>query len=705
MALQRRPRQPGSTAEFTAGDATAVLAAAQVVNGAGDLATRMAGVLERALDVIDADAATVLVRGEDQLLHPRASAGLQVTIGGPAHLGEGICGTVAVTGRAVLAADPAAVAAAGGDARLQAAMCLPVTVRGVVLGVLLLEIGAASHRRDGFDGDDLDRAALYAELLAAAMQSSLVAERGRRRGDDLGRLVEAGHALIAAAGRSEVAEAILDGVEALVGAAGGIVCVPDDAAGLTVAAFRGVARGRVLATISRPGFGELLHAHSLRVVGEVYGDPVLTRLASVDDDRCAVLVPLIASERVEGLLLVLSLPGGPDDAELSTLASFASQAAPALSRGRQRDELMAKEEQLRSLVGAVPDPVLVVDEHGSVVSLNPAACERFGLHPSFDVGHPVAGRLRSAELEELLMQSGSTRREVTLFTPQPRVYRARVTAVRPGNGLIGARILTLEDVTTEREVEQLKSDFVAVVGHELRTPLTMIKGYTNTLASHGDKVSPEARERATRAVHEQAEKLERLIEDLLLVSRVERQRPPLHIEERDLGQVLRGVTARIADNYPNHRLDLVGDEDLPTWPIDAVKIEQVLGHLVDNAMKFSDESDPVRIEVEPKGRDIEIRVVDQGVGIFSGDLPHLFERFHQVDGTHTRAHGGTGIGLHICKTLVEAQGGHIGVRSALGRGSTFWFTLPPTPPEPESGQSGALVAGQGMAGERPDPVA
>jgi signal transduction histidine kinase len=224
----------------------------------------------------------------------------------------------------------------------------------------------------------------------------------------------------------------------------------------------------------------------------------------------------------------------------------------------------------------------------------------------------------------------------------------------------------LDDITKERETDQVKSDFVAVIGHELRTPLTVMKGYLRTLVNRGDSIDSHVRELALKAVESNADRLQRLIEDVLFVSAIESGRSTLHLEDIDIGTLVDGVAGE--------RVKVKRARKPLTVALDTAKVQQVLHHLVDNALKYSDGE--VTVEVKDAGDDIEIAVVDHGPGIFSGDVPRLFERFLQLDGASTRAHGGTGIGLYVCRRLVEAHGGRIWCESRLGVGSRFAFTVP-----------------------------
>jgi signal transduction histidine kinase len=286
--------------------------------------------------------------------------------------------------------------------------------------------------------------------------------------------------------------------------------------------------------------------------------------------------------------------------------------------------------------------------------------------------------------------------EVVLPGPNdgdPRVYRATVRRMRSADGRALGRVLVLDDLTSERQADAVKADFVAVIGHELRTPLTVMKGYVHTLVKRFDNLSEEKRAQALGAVQANLTRLERLIEDLLFISAVEQRRCTVDLEQHDVGVLLdERADERVSVRRPRRTVEML---------VDLPKFDQVLHHLVDNATKYSE--GPVVIELIDKGDEIEVSVTDSGPGIYSGDVPQLFERFRQLDGTSTRQHGGVGIGLYICRRVVEALGGRIWCDSRLGVGSRFAFVLPKDGPSdaPASAASSSSAASSQTAVSQP----
>jgi signal transduction histidine kinase len=229
-----------------------------------------------------------------------------------------------------------------------------------------------------------------------------------------------------------------------------------------------------------------------------------------------------------------------------------------------------------------------------------------------------------------------------------------------------------------QELDRLKGDFLNAASHELRTPLASIMGYSEFLEDGmGGPVSPEQLE-FIREIQHGATRLQRLVDDLLDFARLEAGGFKLDQHEEDLREAISEVSRALLPQATAKGVSL--RLELPAEPqdvrMDQRRIEQVLLNLVGNALKFTPAGGEVRIGVRGVSGAMRVEVTDSGIGIPAAQLPRLFEKFYQVDPSTTRSYGGTGLGLSIAKALVEAHGGEIGVESALGKGSCFWFTLP-----------------------------
>ena len=231
-----------------------------------------------------------------------------------------------------------------------------------------------------------------------------------------------------------------------------------------------------------------------------------------------------------------------------------------------------------------------------------------------------------------------------------------------------------------KSLDRMKSEFVAVVSHEIRTPLTSVKGAVELLADDHYFKNSEQQVKLLTIAHANAERLLVLINDILDFSKLESASLPMNVERQRLEPILTQAIQNLRTQLEERHIQLetVVSPELPDLMFDAVRIAQVLTNLLSNAIKFSPPGGRIEVTAEPREGVIRIGVRDQGEGIASADLPKLFRKFSQIDSSATRKAGGTGLGLVICKGIVEQHGGQITVESTPGQGSTFYFTLPTT---------------------------
>jgi signal transduction histidine kinase len=229
-----------------------------------------------------------------------------------------------------------------------------------------------------------------------------------------------------------------------------------------------------------------------------------------------------------------------------------------------------------------------------------------------------------------------------------------------------------------KSLDRLKSEFVAVVSHETRTPLTSVKGALELLFDERYFQNNEQQVKLLTIAHANAERMLLLINDILDFSKLESASLPMTIERQRLEPVVRQAAHNLRMLIEERRiqLELELPADLPDTLIDAHRIAQVLTNLLSNAIKFSPAGGRIEVAVRPYGKALRVEVRDHGEGIASKDVPKLFRKFQQIDSGATRKVGGTGLGLVICKGIVEQHGGQVGVESEPGVGSTFWFTIP-----------------------------
>jgi len=236
-----------------------------------------------------------------------------------------------------------------------------------------------------------------------------------------------------------------------------------------------------------------------------------------------------------------------------------------------------------------------------------------------------------------------------------------------------------------RELDQMKSDFVAIASHELRTPLTAIHGYVRTLVRRFDSLGPDEVRHFLDTISRQSDRMKRLVEDLLFVSKIEAGAIRVEVEEVDLPALLEATVESLG---PGERSRITIVAPAPDGPVrtDPDRVEQILRNLIGNALKFSDPSSPVKVEASVRDGQIGLSVTDRGVGIRPDELGHIFDRFHQASEVLTREAQGAGLGLYITKRLVEALGGSVEVDSTPAEGSTFTVQLPQGRESPDGGR-------------------
>lgn len=371
-----------------------------------------------------------------------------------------------------------------------------------------------------------------------------------------------------------------------------------------------------------------------------------------------------------------SIPVG-SSGELRQLSETLNYMADEISVKMREAELRRME--LEAAFRDMSEAIVVTDGAGAITRINPRAGELMRMGGSGIGGVCLADMPAGPELSSAAIKALSSGRPVS-FEIEPAAAPGTVLSVSASpiteNGAICGCVLVARDVTGPRKLETMRRDFVANVSHELKTPLTVIRGCAETLLS-GALEDREHGPGFARSIYEQAVRLDNLVKDLLKISCVESGRLRLEkteVELRalsddtagDLSAVLAAKKVSIVNRIPAG-LKVDADSD---------KLSQVLMNLLDNAVKYNREGGEIIISAEAEGGNAKISVQDAGSGIPAEHLPRVFERFYRADKARSRELGGTGLGLSIVKHIVELHGGCVGVESAEGRGSTFWFTLP-----------------------------
>jgi signal transduction histidine kinase len=248
--------------------------------------------------------------------------------------------------------------------------------------------------------------------------------------------------------------------------------------------------------------------------------------------------------------------------------------------------------------------------------------------------------------------------------------------MRDPAGAVAGRIFAFRDVSAERRLEQMKSDFVSTVSHELRAPLTSIYGFAETLLRRDILFAEEERQTFLGYIASEAQRLTSIVDTLLGVARLDAGDMQVELAPTDVSSVVTEVVMSAEQASANGHRFVVDVQDEPlAASADREKLRQVLANLVDNAVKFSPDGATVTVEARQAGGAVEVRVVDEGIGVPADERERIFRKFHRAEGS-ARGRPGTGLGLFIARGLVDAMGGRIWVDSAEGQGSSFAFELP-----------------------------
>jgi two-component system phosphate regulon sensor histidine kinase PhoR len=358
--------------------------------------------------------------------------------------------------------------------------------------------------------------------------------------------------------------------------------------------------------------------------------------------------------------------------------------------GRLREKIEDLEQEqakITAILDAMVEGVIAVDGHEHILLMNEQARLMFRVAGVRAEGKAFLEVIRNADLHEIFRAvhaagaGEALRREVATTSPVPRVLNVNARRLALAGGGSGV-VMVLHDVTALRQLERVRTEFVANVSHELRTPLTAIQGYLETLLS-GALEEPDNARRFLEIVLRHSERLGRLLNDLTDLSNIELGKVVLRREPVRLEEVVAPVVAIIAPRAARSGVTVTAHipAELPAVTADRDRLAQILINLVDNAVKYTPEGGTVTVTAEPRADGlIEVVVADTGIGIPAADLPRITERFYRVDKARSRELGGTGLGLAIVKHLVMAHGGDLRIESREGEGTTIRFALPIEPP-------------------------
>ncbi|MEN3343145.1 MAG: hypothetical protein V7644_2549 [Actinomycetota bacterium] len=533
-----------------------------------------------------------------------------------------------------------------------------------------------------FSDDDLQLARHLADATRGALERSELFEAERSARALAQQLTRTGRLLTSELDPAAVLDEVVQQAPDLVNAdACAIRVLEDDELVVTVAEGRGATeavgtRSPAAAWLS----GDVVQSRSPVALENAGGDPRLRELDPMlaAGNSAFLGVPLAGSEATSvGVLAVYAAEPRPwREEEVQALLALAASTSAALTSAELYQRVAVEKERSDAILANIADGIVAVDREGKVVLWNAAAAKITGVSTEDALGRAPSEVLQRTLESETETPQGD--RLMPIMRGREEVWLSMSEAVmRDPAGAVSGRIFAFRDISADRLVEQMKSDFVSTVSHELRTPLTSIYGFAETLLRRDVSFGDEERRTFLGYIASESQRLTMIVDALLNVARLDTGDLQVNLATTDVRDVVGQVLESVEEGQNGHRFVL----ELPPEPLaaraDPDKLRQVFSILLDNAVKYSPSGGTVTVGAARKRETVEVSVADEGIGIPQADQDQIFRKFYRGADADVRAGaGGTGLGLFIARGLVSAMGGRIWVSSREGEGSRFAFELP-----------------------------
>lgn len=587
---------------------------------------------------------------------------------------------------------------------------VPLAVDGTIVGVL----SAYRNEPRPFSTSEVELLSFLMTQAGAALKSAALAAETKRRAEELELVHEASAAINSSLNPVEVLSMIAETAKHVTEADVASIFVRDRDSGHELV--------EAVAVPAEMGYGTAIRTHGLTTQIMQQGEIVFIEDTTEDERvnpavvdkgiRSILGVPLKVEQEVVGVLyLNAHRPGHFRARDVTLLSVLANHIAVALKNAHLYDDMLQEKEKFASIFNSSSDGVLLIDQQYRVVAINPALERMIGWNSDEVTGRPCQDVLRCTNCSQTpcsdsgcpLLQPMTGRVSVPYFEStlvtrkgsQVQVAASFSQIPDPVSGVVGVSII--RDVTELKRIEESKSDFISIVSHELRTPLSLVKGYTGTILQSKRNFTPETQLRFMQSIDQAADRMTRLVNDLLSVTRIETGKLEIKRKPFDLIELASEQVDGIRLSSRIHEIVA----DLPGEPVtinaDRARVEQIIENLLRNAVNYSPDGGRITLFVRRVTREevtgmlksagapptvvegsehVVIGVSDQGIGMTEEQKRRIFEKFFRAERGLTRSTSGLGLGLFIAKSLVVAHHGCMWVESEPGVGSTFYFTLP-----------------------------
>lgn len=395
--------------------------------------------------------------------------------------------------------------------------------------------------------------------------------------------------------------------------------------------------------------------------------------------RDGIAAPVRDRERVIGALVSYNRGGleGFEEGELAMLEALASEAASAIQKSRLLNEVLDERSKLGDIVGSTSDGIFSVAADGAITSWNTAMEKITGHAVDEMVGtaHLSVLRTRDSDGNDVLLEGWSLGNElpteIQVTTKTGAVRWLDCSYSRTG-GSEQSLIVVARDTTATRELDQMRREFIATASHELRTPIAPIKGFAHLLLTKADQISDVERRTGLEVILRQAQRLERLAENVLSVSRIDGVEQAATLKNLDVDEVVSRTVAEFRATWTDRDFNV--DAESVSGFGNVVWLEQILANLLSNAVRYSPAGSAIDVAVRARGDRVEVSVGDRGPGIPDDAIERIFDRFVRLDRDDTQA--GSGLGLYIARQLAERMDGSLCVANRAGGGAEFRLSLP-----------------------------